>query len=183
MSSRITLATMYGVGLTRVAPGTAGSAVAAILAFGILQAPFGWGMLFAGAILFSFLGTKSSTRYMATHRCEHDPSEIIIDELAGQWLTYSIWHGWLFIIAGSGPAAIQLLDNVAATPLFLVAGFLLFRLFDILKPWPISWADRKVHGGFGVMLDDLIAAIPAGTALYALYLFSPLLTGTMGYIQ
>ena len=179
MSSRITLATMYGVGLSKVAPGTAGSLVAALLAWGVLQCSFGWALLPLGVVVFTWAGTRSATRYMATHQCAHDPGEIVVDELAGQWLTYSVWYAWLAIIAGGSDTTVQLLRHASGESGFLVAGFLLFRLFDILKPWPISLADRKVKGGFGVMFDDLLAAVPAGTALYALYLFWPLITGHM----
>jgi phosphatidylglycerophosphatase A len=48
---------------------------------------------------------------------------------------------------------------------WVICGFALFRVFDILKPWPVSWADRKVPGGLGVMLDDVIAGFYAATAL------------------
>lgn len=181
--SRRTLATLYGVGLCGFAPGTAGSAVAAVLAFFILKLPYGWAILPLGAALFTWAGTRSATRYMRDQGTAHDPGEIIVDELAGQWLTYSMWHAWLVVIAGRSGAAVGLLNDVAGAPLYLVAGFFLFRFFDILKPWPISWADRNVHGGWGVMFDDLLAAIPAGTVLYALYLFSPVLFGRMESLQ
>ena len=175
--SKLSLATLYGAGLSPVGPGTAGSLVAAILAFGILQLPYGWAILAAGAVLFTYLGTKSSTRYMRDHNTAHDPSEIVVDELAGQWLTYSIWHLWLVAMAGSNTAAVQLLNEVSDSPLYLGIGFVLFRFFDILKPWPISLADRKLKSGFGVMFDDVLAAIPAGTILYVIYLFSPYFLG------
>ena len=175
--SKLSLATLYGAGLSPVGPGTAGSLVAAVLAFGILQLPYGWAILLAGAALFTYLGTKSATRYMMDHNTAHDPSEIVVDELAGQWLTYSVWHAWLVIMAGSTHAAVALLDDVSADPLYLGLGFVLFRFFDILKPWPISLADRKIKSGFGVMFDDLLAAIPAGTILYIIYLFSPYFMG------
>jgi phosphatidylglycerophosphatase A len=54
--------------------------------------------------------------------------------------------------------------------LWIFAGFILFRIFDIWKPWPVSWADRSVRGGFGVMLDDLIAGVYAGAVLWLLLL-------------
>jgi len=175
--SKIGLSTMYGVGLVRKGPGTAGSAVAAILAWMILMLPHGWGWLALGTVLFTILGTFSATRYMITHNTAHDPSEIIIDELAGQWLTYLIWFG---MIAGASlPQQVTLAQlEVEISPGFMLLGFALFRLFDILKPWPISWADRKIGGGWGVMFDDLLAAIPAGIFLYALYVVSPLVLGT-----
>lgn len=175
--SKCTLATMFGVGLMPKMPGTAGSLVAALIAYPVLLLPYGWAVLAAGAVLFTILGTKSSTRYMAAHSTAHDPSEIVVDELAGQWLTYTVWHLWLAGMAGSNFAALELLHDVSASPLYLALGFVWFRVFDILKPWPISWADRRMKGGFGVMFDDLLAAIPAGTVLYLLYLFSPLVFG------
>ncbi len=177
MSTKCTLATMFGTGLVPKGPGTAGSLVAALIGYGILLLPYGWAILMAGVILFTILGTQSANHYMVTHNTAHDPSEIVIDELAGQWLTFSIWHGWLIAMAGNRHAALALLQDMSASPLYLALGFILFRFFDILKPWPISWADRKMKGGFGVMFDDLLAAIPAGTILYVLYLFSPYVFG------
>lgn len=50
--------------------------------------------------------------------------------------------------------------------LVMAAGFLLFRLFDIVKPWPVSWADNRVPGGFGVMLDDIVAGVLAAIAVH-----------------
>ena len=175
--SKLSLATLYGAGLSPKAPGTVGSLVAALLAFGILQLPYGWAILAAGAALFTYLGAYASAHHMRDHATAHDPSEIVVDELAGQWLTYSIWHAWLFAMAGNSFAAVTLLNDVSANPLYLALGFLLFRFFDILKPWPISLADRKVKSGFGVMFDDVLAAIPAGTILYIIYLLSPYFMG------
>ncbi|NBO18797.1 MAG: phosphatidylglycerophosphatase A, partial [Proteobacteria bacterium] len=67
-----------------------------------------------------------------------DPGEIVVDEVAGQWLLLSAF-------SATGPA--------------YIIGFVLFRAFDIVKPWPISLADRKIHGGFGVMFDDILAGL------------------------
>ena len=75
-----------------------------------------------------------------------DSSIIVIDEVAGQWLAIL-------------PVAVDL-------QLYPVA-FVLFRLLDILKPWPISWVDRRVHGGFGVMADDILAGVGAALAVWA----------------
>jgi phosphatidylglycerophosphatase A len=66
-----------------------------------------------------------------------DPGSVVVDEIAGQWLT--------LVAAPLDPIAYAL-------------AFLLFRLFDIWKPWPVGWADRQVAGGFGIMLDDILAA-------------------------
>lgn len=176
---RHSLSTMYGVGLVSVAPGTAGSLVAGLLAYGILQLPMGWAILTAGAVFFAVLGTAHASRYMRDRNTMHDPKEIVIDELVGQWLTYSVWFGLLFAMAGNQTAALSLLGAVSHHPLYLALGFILFRFFDILKPWPISYADKYIKGGFGVMFDDILAAIPAGVLLYIAYIFSPYLTGTL----
>lgn len=171
------LSTMYGVGLVGIAPGTFGSAVAALLAYPILMLPQGFAILTAGAIIFTLLGTANAARFMRDRNTTHDPKEIVIDELVGQWFTYVVWFACLFAISPSTDSAMRLLAEVSASPLYLAIGFLLFRFFDILKPWPISLVDRRVKGGFGVMLDDIIAAIPAGLLLYATQLFSPLILG------
>ena len=176
---RHSLSTLYGVGLVRVAPGTFGSLVAALLAYPILLLPLGYLWLMLGVVLFTVLGSAHAQRFMRDRNTTHDPSEIVVDELIGQWLTYAVWYGWLAAMAGNRATAQPLLDDVAASPLYLALGFVLFRLFDILKPWPISWADRRVKGGFGVMFDDILAALPAGTLLYIAYICAPLLNGTL----
>ena len=76
-----------------------------------------------------------------------DPGAIVIDEVAGQWLV---------------------LLGAARDPVFYFLAFLLFRIFDIWKPWPVSWADRHLAGGLGIMLDDLLAAVYAVLVLLAL---------------
>ena len=73
-----------------------------------------------------------------------DPGAIVIDEVAAQWLVLL-------------PAPLD--------PMSYVTAFLLFRIFDIWKPWPAGWADHRVHGGLGIMLDDLLAAIYAAISL------------------
>ncbi len=172
------IATLFGLGNIKRGPGTAGSFAAALLAFVILQLPHGWPILIAGTVLFSLLGTVAADRYMASHpEFAHDPQQVIVDELAGQWLTYIVWYLWIVGITAHEVNASML--DVDVSPQFLFIGFLLFRFFDILKPWPISWADRKVKGGFGVMFDDILAAFPAGSILYLIYLFWPMLGGQM----
>lgn len=77
----------------------------------------------------------------------HDHGGIVWDEFVGYWITmFMAPAGWLWI----------------------VIGFVLFRIFDIVKPWPIKWADEKVEGGLGIMLDDVLAGIMAGLCLQAL---------------
>ena len=180
----VKLATMFGIGDVKIAPGTFGSAAAMLLAYPILQLPLGWIGLFAGVFILIILGTKASHAYMQAHRIKeeavvHDPKHIVVDEWAGQWLTYSVFHLWLLGIAGDAAAGNQLIHDMGGAPHYLLFGFVLFRFFDIYKPWPIGLADRRIKGGFGVMFDDLLAALFAGTVLFAIHLFGPLISGQM----
>lgn len=184
MSNRRDLSTLYGIGLLPIAPGTWGSLVAAAIALPVLHITYGWAFLILGIIWSLWFGTQSASRHMRLYDTAHDPQEIIIDEVAGQWLTYTVWHILLVVLAAtSTPLTFEnanaLLDLVGGSPRELALGFFLFRFFDILKPWPISWADRKIKGGFGVMFDDVLAAIPAGIALAAIHVFWPLIFGQL----
>ena len=78
----------------------------------------------------------------------HDHPAIVWDEIVGMLIT-------LFLLP--------------ATPVYLLLGFLLFRFFDIIKPWPIGWIDRRVDGGMGIMLDDVIAGLMALLIVQLLY--------------
>jgi phosphatidylglycerophosphatase A len=132
------LASWFGSGFLPGAPGTWGSLVALPFAWLIAAYEPRWMLLVAAALLF-FIG------WAAAHfaiRGDHnqDPGWIVIDEVVGQWIT-------LF-----------------ALPLNLFAyaiGFALFRLFDIWKPWPIRQVERRCGGGFGIMIDDVLAAVYA----------------------
>ncbi len=141
------IATLFGVGNLRPAPGTWGSAAAVPLAWG-LHGLGGFPLFGAATVGVFFLGWWAIARATAG-QADHDPSEIVIDEVAGQWLALwplsaGLWFAgadpWLFPYPG------------------WVGGFLLFRLFDIWKPGPIGWADR-MHTPLGVMLDDVIAGL------------------------
>lgn len=178
------LATMFGIGNIKPAPGTWGSLAATLLAYPVLLLPVGWVWLLMGVGLLTILGSRAAHAYMHAHRIKedvvlHDPSNIVVDEWAGQWLTFSTWHLWLVWVAGTPEAANYLLGEVAHSPLHLFYGFVLFRFFDIMKPWPIRLADRKIKGGFGVVFDDLLAGIAAGTILFGIYFFAPLISGQM----
>ena len=171
------IATLFGIGHSPIAPGTMGSLAAALAASALLQLPYGWYLLLPGAVIASLLGTVAADSYMRYRGGDHDPSEIVVDELAGQWITYAVWYLWIVGITAQESSFVML--EVEAAPQFLIVGFLLFRFFDILKPWPISWADRKIKGGFGVMFDDILAGFAAGSLLYILYLFCPMFTGQL----
>lgn len=151
---RILLATWFGSGYAPKAPGTMGS-LAALPVGWIIAVAGGWEGLFAAALLVTFVGVWAANGYMAESG-SHDPGPVVIDEVAGQWLAMV-------------PAAAL---GMAGVPGITLA-FGLFRLFDILKPWPISWADRHVGGGFGVMLDDVLAGVAAGLVWMAIYRWVP----------
>jgi phosphatidylglycerophosphatase A len=137
------LAFGFGAGLAPKAPGTFGTLV------GI---PFYWFM--KDLTLLPYLGIVLVTFVVGIWFCEvaakamqtHDHPGIVWDEMVGYWLTMALappeWW-WMLV------------------------GFVLFRFFDILKPWPVGWVDRRVRGGFGIMVDDIIAAIYAWICLQA----------------
>lgn len=140
-------ATFFGAGTFPAAAGTFGSMVA--LPFGIallqLPAPYGRLALLIAASAALAIGVWASMRYCASHGVA-DPGEVVIDEVAGQWLA----------LVFASP------DN----PWHFLAAFVLFRFFDVAKIWPANWAER-LPGGWGVMMDDIIAGLYAAAFLYA----------------
>ena len=136
-------ATWFGTGLLPRAPGTWGSLAALPFAWVIASAGGTTGLLAAVAAV-SAIGLWA-TALSLKRPIGDDPGAIVIDEVAGQWLTLAVVPPGLLAYA---------------------VGFLYFRLFDVLKPWPVSWADRRLKGAFGVMADDLVAAVYAGAATW-----------------
>jgi phosphatidylglycerophosphatase A len=159
MNAATLIGTVAGVGYLRPAPGTWGSLAALPLAFGLHL--LGGFPLLALATLVVCIAGYWATAEMTRGQANHDPSEIVIDEVVGQWL--AIW-------AISYPAWAHGIAISALWPGW-VAAFALFRLFDIWKPGPVGWADRKT-GPMGVMLDDVIAGILAALGVAALAGFS-----------
>ena len=147
------IATALGAGLSPKAPGTAGSLVALLPWWFLLRGlPIGWYVvvLIAGFLLGVWACGVAGKRIGV-----HDHGALVWDEVIGMWITL-----------------------LAAPPQWwwMAIGFALFRLFDIWKPWPVRLADRRVHGGFGVMLDDVLAGV---YALIALQLIAMLLRYTL----
>ncbi|EBA10984.1 phosphatidylglycerophosphatase A family protein [Roseobacter sp. CCS2] len=153
------IATFFYVGHLRPAPGTWGS-LAALPAAWVIYVLFGpWGLL-ASVVLSYALGVWA-TGVETKGKDNHDPSEIVIDEICGQWIA---------LLPLAFGAARQDVSILALWPGW-IAAFALFRLFDITKWGPVGWADR-MHGPTGVMLDDVIAGIFAAIGvglLAALY--------------
>lgn len=135
------LAFGFGSGLAKKAPGTFGTVAAIPLYLLFIQT----NMLIYSLLTISVtLAGVWLCGVAAKKLGEHDFGGIVWDEIAGFLITM-----WLV------PASWQT----------VLLGFILFRLFDILKPWPIKWIDRKVHGGLGIMLDDVLAGVFAGAVL------------------
>jgi phosphatidylglycerophosphatase A len=139
----LALGTGFGAGFSPIAPGTAGSALGAALYF--LLAPAGPAALVAAVAMLLPIGTWAAgicgRRYGA-----HDHGRIVVDEVAGQLIA---------------------LASFPASPGWLVAGFLSFRFFDIVKPFPARQIDRTWRTAGGVMADDVVAGVYANLALQA----------------
>lgn len=137
------LAFGLGSGLAPWAPGTAGTLAAVVLY--LLFPPMHWalyGVMLVVTFVFGVWICEQTSRALGVH----DHGGIVWDEFVGYWTTMFLApEGWQWV----------------------VGGFLLFRLLDILKPWPIRLADSRVKGGFGIMLDDVIAGIIAAACLQA----------------
>lgn len=139
----------FGSGLIPLMPGTFGSLAAIPLI--LLFAPAG-NVIFITATILSCIAGVYFCGKTATDMGVHDHGSIVWDEVAGMLLTF------LFV-----PLSIST----------LIAGFVLFRIFDILKPWPIGPVDKTVHGGLGIMLDDILAGIMACVCLHGLIWLVP----------
>ncbi len=148
------LAFGFGAGLAKKAPGTWGTFAGLAVMPLLYMLPLIWALVFI--VLASVFGVWLCGR-VAADLGVHDHGGIVWDEMVGIWMTLILlpntWQWW-------------------------VLGFVLFRVLDILKPWPISVLDRKVAGGLGIMVDDMLAGVIAAVLLYALWLADlPLLAG------
>ncbi|MGX8221276.1 phosphatidylglycerophosphatase A family protein [Psychrobacter celer] len=150
-----------GSGLPRRAPGTWGTVGGLLVAIPLMS--FGFLPFLIITILSCVVGNSICGR-TSTLMGGHDNPHIVWDEWAGMWLT-------LLPMSYMGVADSSFWQNISQTS-FLIAllvAFILFRFFDIIKPPPIGWADKKVAGGLGIMLDDIIAGIMAAIVWTALY--------------
>lgn len=150
------LAFGFGSGRSPKAPGTVGSALAVVWFAAFASFPIG---LYLGWIVLAALAGIVICGEAAKAMGVHDHPGIVWDEFVGQWIALiplvPLLHWDLYHVLG------------------VLLGFGLFRLFDIWKPWPVRWADHKVHGGLGIMLDDLIAGVMAAVVLWLLLPFLP----------
>jgi len=139
-------AAWFGVGLIQPAPGTWGSLVGLLIWYFAEFLHSSINIILPIFILFSWLVCSQASKDSDFK----DHSAIVIDEVAGMLVALSlVSHGIVTYLCA----------------------FLLFRLFDIWKPWPISWVDKNVAGGLGILLDDLIAGLFAGGIIYTIFIF------------
>jgi phosphatidylglycerophosphatase A len=141
------LALGFGSGLLKPAPGTWGT-LSALPIYYLMVSYFAVSIeVYSLTLLLALLLGIYLCGKTAQDVGEHDHGAIVWDEIVGFLVT-------MFAVQPT-------LTNV-------IAGFVLFRFFDILKPWPIKWLDQKVHGGFGIMIDDVLAGIAACVILHLL---------------
>jgi phosphatidylglycerophosphatase A len=133
----------FGCGLAPKAPGTFGSLGALPVGWAVMA----WGgpfLLLLAALTLFLIGWWCAAAELKG--ADADPGWVVVDEVVGQWLVMAV---------------------APLEPVWIASAFGLFRLFDVWKPWPIRWVDEGVGGGFGIMLDDVIAALYAGVLLIA----------------
>ncbi len=139
------IVTFFGAGLVPKAPGTMGTIAAIPLAVLLLWIGPLWHMGFTLAL--TIVAIWACEMY-EREKGGHDHPEAVIDEVVG----YLITMVWMPLTWQS-----------------LLIGFVLFRLFDILKPWPISWMDKNIKGGIGVVIDDVAAGVVASLLMQLIY--------------
>ncbi|GHA15146.1 phosphatidylglycerophosphatase A [Arenicella chitinivorans] len=135
----------FGSGLIKPAPGTWGTLASVPVFWVIVQflppAQLGYAMMLAVTFLFGVYVCGQTARDVGVH----DHGSIVWDEFVGYFVTMAM---------------------VPPSWLNLALGFVLFRVLDIVKPWPIKLLDKHVHGGLGIMIDDVVAGVIAATVLY-----------------
>lgn len=142
------IATGFGSGYSPFAPGTAGSAVGLLLFWPLSRLPL-WAQV-AATVVVLVLGIAAATRVARRVGLE-DPGIVVVDEVVGQWIT---------------------LLSLPLTPLSVALGFFLFRVMDVVKPWPARQLEH-LRAGYGIMADDVMAGIYAHLALRVVLLVWP----------
>ncbi|MCZ4294445.1 phosphatidylglycerophosphatase A [Vibrio sinaloensis] len=142
------LATGFGSGLSPIVPGTMGTLAAIPFYLLLVQLPL---PLYLVAVIVACIVGVKICQVTSDDMGVHDHGSIVWDEFAGFWITMLV---------------VPVLNLSTYDWKWLLTGFVLFRFFDMVKPWPIGWLDKRVHGGLGIMLDDIVAGAMAGVSLY-----------------
>ena len=156
------ITTFLYVGLVPVAPGTFGSLVGLALAY-LFVSRIDIIFFITITIVIFCVGIYYTRLYLIENVSKKDPPEIVIDEVVGQWVTIT------------GPIAFFSyfnIQNVFTSYEFWILSFFLFRVFDIWKPWPVSWADRQ-ESALGIMFDDILAGLYGAMTSILLIVFFP----------
>ncbi len=142
------LALGFGSGLSPIMPGTMGTLAAIPFYLLLVQLPLT--VYLAITVIAGVIGIKICGK-TAGDMGVHDHGSIVWDEFVGFWLAMAFVPvvSWQWVLAG----------------------FIIFRIFDMAKPWPIGWIDRHVHGGFGIMIDDIVAGIMTIASLWIIELY------------
>ena len=145
----------FGSGLAPKAPGTFGTLAAIPLFYllSYLSIKYYIGVLVIASLLgFWFCHVTSEAMGV------HDHKAIVWDEFVGYWIT-------MLPVLVLFP---EIKEGATIPFIWVLCGFLLFRFFDVLKPFPISWLDKKIEGGFGIMIDDIVAGLLSALVLFLL---------------
>ncbi|MDE1221064.1 phosphatidylglycerophosphatase A [Vibrio aestuarianus] len=148
------LATGFGSGLSPVVPGTMGTLASVPFYLLFVQLPIA---LYVSIVVITCLVGVKICQVTSDDMQVHDHGSIVWDEFAGFWITMLV---------------VPLFNLSPLDWKWLVTGFVLFRFFDMVKPWPIGWLDKRVHGGLGIMLDDIVAGGMSAIALYWVGLYA-----------
>ncbi len=178
------IATLGFIGKVKYIPGTFGSLAAFPLIFiiniilnffSIKQATLQYLIIQIIIITLLFIVGCIASDYYSKTIAVNDPKEVIIDEVVGQLLVINLtFLSVIFIQNSNIPQYFSV--NVINIIFNFILPFFLFRLFDILKPWPINWCDQNIKGGFGIMFDDIVAALFAVVCDYGItFIFIDLL--------
>ena len=183
------IATVCYIGKIKFAPGTFGSLPAFPLCYIIMHFTLNNKIVFPidgfdfqeqqiialfslellATIALFFIGTYCTSIYIEGME-EKDPKEVVIDEVVGQMLTI-ILVSFSVILTYHSTLQLHVDAKIIDMVLLGIVPFILFRLFDIIKPWPIDWLDQNIKGAWGVMIDDITAAIFAVVVQYVLVFF------------
>ena len=178
--------TMFGIGYFKNAPGTLASFVTCVIYFLIYMSSFSqfnislfllfynpeyvvWFLIIITISSINLINDRSFRHKFAKLFKKNDPKEIVIDEFIGQSIPIISYYYFQFFVANDSFKNATIFFNLEPFIPWIITSFILFRFFDILKPYPINIIDKKMKNGLGIMLDDIIAGIYSTIVIYIIY--------------